>query len=253
MYNPFDSHEGFRYKVISNEDYEYYSIGDVHGCSKELVKLLRKINKDAELRGKQAFIISHGDIIDRGPDFHGSLFTSKNFVDLCLLGNHEHNFVLERLGKPCTSNSRKESHEQFEKLSIESQSQLVDFLNDLYNFAVIEIKDRTFILTHAPVKDMENYTNWERYIHISNAPYFCMRSSVPIDEDIKNLDQKVTFVYGHQSWEYKNLEEQISEQSERKSQYYNIDAGCVYGGSLVALRLSDLGILHVKSGVKVEK
>lgn len=252
MYNPFDQ-EGFRFKYVSDDNFEYYSVGDVHGCSKELGKLLKKINKDAVSRGKTAFIVSHGDIIDRGPDFYGSVFTTKNFMDLHLLGNHEHNFVLERLGKECNSNSRKESHTQFEKLSLDSQNQIVSFLNSLYNFAVIEIKDRTFILSHAPVKDMETYTDWKRYIHISNAPYFCMRSSVPIDEDMKNLDKKVTFVYGHQSWEYKKLEEQVNEQSERKSQYYNIDAGCVYGGQLVALRLSDLGVISVQSKVIVAK
>lgn len=253
MFNPFEDQEGFRYKLLNDTTLEYYSVGDVHGCSKELGKLLKKINKDAESRGKKAFIISHGDIIDRGPDFLGSLYASKTMMDLCLLGNHEHNFVLERLGKDCTSNSRKESHNQFEKSSNESKLWIMDFLNHLYNFAVIEIDKRTFILSHAPIKDMETYTDWKKYIHIGNAPYFCMRSSVPIDEDMKKLNKQVTFVYGHQSWEYKNLEEQVNEQSERKSQYYNIDAGCVYGGKLVALRLRDLGVISVQSKVKVAK
>lgn len=60
-----------------------YIIGDVHGCAKNLAKLLEKIPEDAK-------IFSTGDLIDRGPD-------SKGVVSLCIergiravMGNHEH-------------------------------------------------------------------------------------------------------------------------------------------------------------------
>lgn len=253
-FNPLDC-PGLRYENIcdNTDSVEFYSIGDVHGCAHEFKALIDKIHSDAASRGKTPYIICHGDMIDRGPEFVEVLDIANINCKVNLLGNHEHNFVLERLGKPCNSNSRKTSHERFEKLSKTGQVKAMKFLNSLYNFAVITIKDRTFVLTHAPLKNMERYKDWNRYLHIGNAPYFCMRSSVPIDDDMKKLNQKVTFVYGHQSWEYVDLEEQKHAQLKRKAQYYNIDASCVYGGKLVALRLSDLGVLDVQSKVKVPK
>ena len=247
---------GLRYHTIPpnhNSQLEYYSIGDVHGCSQEFLRLIGKIKQDASSRNKRAFIICHGDLIDRGPSFSEVLNIAMNFCDVVLLGNHEHNFVLERLGKPCNSNSRKVSHDKFELFEKSAQTSTMSFLNRLYNFSVVHIGDRTFFLSHAPLKNMESYTDWKEYLHIGNAPFFFMRSSIPIDEDMKLLDEKVTFVYGHQSWEFKELEEQKHDQAGRKAQYYNIDAGCVYGGKLVALRLSDLGELFVNSKVKVAK
>lgn len=247
---------GMRYHSIPlnhNSQLEYYSIGDVHGCYNEFVELIHKIKTDASSRNKRAFIICHGDLIDRGPYFADVIQVAMNLCDVVLLGNHEHNFVLERLGKPCNSNSRQISHDKFDVCGEFARTSMMSFLNRLYNFSVVHIGDRTFFLSHAPLKNMESYTGWKEYLHIGNAPYFCMRSSVPIDEDMKLLDEKVTFVYGHQSWEFKELEEQKHEQAGRKAQYYNIDAGCVYGGKLVALRLSDLGELFVNSKVKVSK
>lgn len=253
-FNPMEC-PGLRYQKVHDfsDSVEYYSIGDVHGCAKEFEALINMIREDAANLDKVPYIICHGDMIDRGPEFFDVIDIAHNYCDVNLLGNHEHNFVLERLGKPCNSNSRKVSHDRFEKLSKPTQAKVMKFLNGLYNFAVVTIKERTFILTHAPLKNMERYYDWNQYLHIGNAPYFCMRSSVPIDEDMKKLQQDVTFVYGHQSWEYKDLEEQKNDQLERRTQYYNVDASCVYGGQLVALRLSDLGVLSVQSKVKVPK
>lgn len=255
-FNPLkDQTDGLRFlKFESSIFREFYSIGDIHGCAHELETLLRMIDKDAASRGKLAMKIVHGDAIDRGPEFSlifKILLCSPN--TFMLLGNHEHNFVLERIGKPCNSASRKVSHDRFDAMKKGHQLMVMAYLNRLSNFAVIEDAERTFVLTHAPLKNMEQYTDWKPLLYTGNAPYFCMRSSVPIDEDMERKQQDVTFVYGHQSWEYKDIEEQKNEQIGRRTQYYNIDAGCVYGGQLVALRLSDLGVLFVDSKVKVAK
>lgn len=249
--------DGLRFRHFHKElaagSFEYYSIGDIHGCAREYENLSMMIEHDAYSRKKIAIVIQHGDIIDRGPEFLSVFDVANHYGHVCILGNHEHNFALERLGKPCNSNSRKVSHERFEALAEKTQTKVMRFLNSMYNYVVVDVGERTFFLSHAPVKDIERYTDWEHYVHMGNAPYFCMRSAVPIDEDIKKKQQDVTFVYGHQSWEYKDLEEQKNDQVGRRTQYYNVDASCVYGGKLVALRLSDLGVLSVDSNVCVPK
>lgn len=252
-YSPFDDQKGFReaFLEVDGSTHEVYSIGDIHGCIDEFRLLLAKIEIDADFRGKKPIIVIHGDMIDRGPSFQKVIELAKDKV--CILGNHEHNFVLERLGKPCNSNSRAVSHEKFESMSKLKQQEVIDFFNGLYNFVEVWINDeQRFMLSHAPLKTME--TGYDMYSRSrSNAPYYCMRSSTPDDELMKELWEEVTFVYGHQSWNFKDLEIQKNEQAGRRAQYYNIDGGCVYGGKLIALRLSDLGVLSVQSNVSVAK
>lgn len=242
---------GFRELHLDiDSDKEVYSIGDIHGCIDEFRLLLSKIELDADFRGKTPVVVIHGDMIDRGPSFHKVLELASKHI--CILGNHEHNFVLERIGKPCNSNSRAVSHEKFDKLRDYEQVEVMDFLNSLYNVVVVNIGIDTFVLSHAPLKNMESEYGTVN-LEATNAPYYCMRSTTPDDKRISEMNLKATFVYGHQSWEFKDLELQKDEQNSRTTQYYNIDGGCVYGGTLNALRLSDLGVLSVESKVKVAK
>lgn len=70
-----------------------YSIGDVHGCLRQLKQLVELCEEDAE--GHDAQFIFLGDYIDRGPDSKGViefLMSPKNWTShpvTCLYGNHE--------------------------------------------------------------------------------------------------------------------------------------------------------------------
>jgi hypothetical protein len=47
---------------------QHYFIGDIHGCMATLEALEALIHEDAEQQGVEPFIVSVGDLIDRGPD-----------------------------------------------------------------------------------------------------------------------------------------------------------------------------------------
>ncbi|MDP6444986.1 MAG: metallophosphoesterase family protein [Pirellulaceae bacterium] len=64
------------------------AIGDIHGCSKALESLLRRIAPAAD-----DLIITMGDYIDRGPDSRGVIDQLLRLPEMCrhiaLMGNHE--------------------------------------------------------------------------------------------------------------------------------------------------------------------
>jgi len=57
-------------------------IGDVHGCSKTLLALLKKLPKNREV----GFL---GDLVDRGPDSIEAMKVALDHSDTILCGNHE--------------------------------------------------------------------------------------------------------------------------------------------------------------------
>jgi serine/threonine protein phosphatase 1 len=70
-----------------------YAIGDIHGCSDLLVRLLRNVRDHAS--GRPYRLVFLGDYIDRGPDSAGVVHIVRELqkVDaesvICLMGNHE--------------------------------------------------------------------------------------------------------------------------------------------------------------------
>ncbi|MGP1609577.1 MAG: metallophosphoesterase, partial [Burkholderiales bacterium] len=78
----------------------YDIIGDVHGCSNTLEKLLCKLGyelSDGVYRHPSRRAIFVGDVLDRGPHIREALHLVKAMVDSgsaeCILGNHEFNAI----------------------------------------------------------------------------------------------------------------------------------------------------------------
>ena len=76
-----------------SEKYWNYAIGDIHGCYDELIALEKKIKIHARKKGIEPFIISVGDLIDRGNKSaevveHFRQGTIKG-THIALMGNHE--------------------------------------------------------------------------------------------------------------------------------------------------------------------
>lgn len=74
-----------------------YAIGDIHGCLDELRQLERQIVADAAGIAGDKWLISLGDIIDRGPHSaeaveHLMSPPPPGFTRFCLAGNHEQMF-----------------------------------------------------------------------------------------------------------------------------------------------------------------
>jgi len=78
-----------------------YAIGDIHGCSEQLDRLMAKIREDQGADGPEPWLVFLGDYVDRGPDSKGVierlLTVPMGFNQVCLLGNHDQT-LLDFLG-----------------------------------------------------------------------------------------------------------------------------------------------------------
>lgn len=63
---------------------KFIAIGDIHGCSEQLLQILEKVKDYPEHTP-----IFLGDYIDRGPDSNGVINILKKMDAICLMGNHE--------------------------------------------------------------------------------------------------------------------------------------------------------------------
>jgi len=59
-------------------------IGDVHGCPRELEKLLSRVDP-----GNRDRVIFLGDLVNRGPDSHAAVKLARDCGGEALIGNHE--------------------------------------------------------------------------------------------------------------------------------------------------------------------
>ena len=70
-----------------------YAIGDIHGCSEQLDRLMAMIRDDHGADGLEPWLVFLGDYVDRGPDSKGVierlLLAPEGFNLVCLLGNHD--------------------------------------------------------------------------------------------------------------------------------------------------------------------
>lgn len=237
---------------------EYYAIGDVHGCVDEYNTLVAQVHADARALGKTARIIQLGDMIDRGPSFFELIMHDK--ADYKVMGNHEYNFIIEHYGyKPCNSRARMVNHDTLSALPKDVAKQVVNLLINRETYYVLHMPTvgdatHTFVLSHAPIKEIEKGIYSITKGGVGSIPDYCMRSSAIDMEALRNRHFiPVTFVHGHQSWNYVDIEEQVKEQLDHSVTAYNIDSNCVYGKHLIALRLRDNHVLKVASNICVDK
>lgn len=78
-------------KADPNGDRRLVFVGDVHGCKKELLKLLHKVDFNEELD----HLVLVGDTISKGPDNVGVLDELIRLNATSVRGNHEDNVLLE--------------------------------------------------------------------------------------------------------------------------------------------------------------
>ncbi len=85
-----------------------YAIGDIHGCLDQLQRLESLIIADGQAIEGEKWLISLGDLVDRGPQSaavldHMISAAPAGFTRFCLMGNHEA-MMLEFLSAPAMDN-----------------------------------------------------------------------------------------------------------------------------------------------------
>lgn len=159
----------------------HYVISDIHGCYKEYLEALEKINFSDE---DVLYVL--GDCVDRGPDsikLLQDMMERDNVVPI--VGNHEL-MALSVLKKLCieitednaethlsladmqkfldwSSNGGDKTIKEFRKLSKEEQQDILDYLGDFEISAEADIAGKNYVLVHAGLEPFDEYKDIEDY------------------------------------------------------------------------------------------
>jgi protein phosphatase len=223
-------------------------IGDIHGCATELVELLGKLGWDVapDLSGathpEARTVVFVGDLVDRGLASPDVLRLAMAMVEagtaLCVPGNHENKLSRALAGRNVqVSHGLAETLEQLAAEPAEFSGQVRKFIDNLVSHAVLD--DGRLVVAHAGLR--EEMHNRQSGAVRSFALYgdttgetdeYGLPVRYPWAEDYRG---RAAVVYGHTpvpeaTW----LNNTIC-----------LDTGCVFGGSLTALRWPERDLVSV--------
>ena len=221
-------------------------IGDIHGCHQELAMLLNKLGYQDENgvpthpEGRKAVFL--GDLVDRGPAADRVLETvmdmTRSGTALCVSGNHENKLLRSLRGNPVQiSHGLATTLEQLEARPPEFKEKVQDFLPGLTEQYLLD--DGNLAVAHAGVLELYQGRTSGRIRS------FCLYGQTTGETDEWGLPERhdwaaeyrgrTTVVYGHTP---------VSE-PRWVNNTINIDTGCVFGGSLTALRYPERELVSV--------
>lgn len=232
----------------SSEHGPFDIIGDVHGCYDELVSLLTKLGYEiaedgwgaTHPEGRKAVFL--GDFVDRGPKTPAVLRLVMRMVAsgsaLCVPGNHENKLVRALRGRDVqVTHGLGESLAQLEEEPPEFGHQTLAFLDGLISHFVLD--DHRLIVAHAGMRE-----------EMQGRASAAVRAFALYGETTGETDEfglpvrypwateyrgRAMVVYGHTP---------VLE-PEWVNNTINIDTGCVFGGSLTALRYPEKELVAV--------
>jgi hypothetical protein len=249
-------------------------VGDIHGCRDELVTLLDKVN----FNPKRDHLVATGDMIDKGPDSLGVIDLLRNMNASCVRGNHEDRVLLTRNGLQhmllaptgIEGNSKSPKEDNAERhlarsLSKEQAAYLQSCpvilkVGDISSFrgevvvvhaglvpgVPLENQDPSSAMTmrvidletHLPSRDHERRHSvpwaqfWNKVQKLIPNPNSRHGQGAARPQSKKKLPHMhTTVIYGHDSKRGLQLKQWTK----------GLDSGCVKGGKLSALVLSDNG------------
>jgi protein phosphatase len=227
-------------------------VGDVHGCIDELLELLRALGYAVEARDRQYAVqppegrklIFVGDLVDRGPGTPEVLRLVSSMVQagnaFCVAGNHDVKLVKALRGRDVKlTHGLADSMRQLEQQSPEFRQEMAKFLDGLVSHYVFD--DGKLVVAHAGLKES-----------MQGRGSGAVREFALFGETTGEIDEfglpvrynwaadyrgKALVVYGH------------TPQPEPLwlNNTVNIDTGCVFGGSLTALRYPEKEIISVRA------
>jgi len=225
-------------------------IGDIHGCYAELTELLRELGYEVAANGfevdppdgRRAIFV--GDYGDRGPDTPAVLRLVMSMAEagtaICLPGNHDVKLVRKLKGRDVQiTHGLAETLDQLKSESDEFREQIRDFLDGLVSHVVLD--DGKLVVAHAGMKQAYQGRSSGRVRD------FALFGETTGETDEFGLPIRLqwaseyrgdaTVVYGHTP---------VAE-PDWINNTINIDAGCVFGGRLTALRWPERELVSVRA------
>ena len=234
-------------------------IGDIHGCRAELEELLTSLGyvltRDAEGRPVDAThpsrrVIFVGDLVDRGPDTPGVLRLVMGMAAsgnaYCVTGNHEAKLFRSMQGKKVRINhGLAESLEQLAAEPEEFRNEVATFIDGLISHYVFD--EGKLVVSHAGlVERMHGRTS-------GRVRSFCLYGETTGETDEFGLPIRYPWaneyrgramvVYGHTP----------TPEPEWINNTICLDTGCVFGGSLTALRYPERELVAVQAAEQYYK
>jgi protein phosphatase len=244
---------------LKHEHGPFDIIGDVHGCFDELVDLLTQLGYSIEKQtddqpplgykvkppeGRKAVFL--GDLVDRGPNIPQvlrlvmSMFESG--IALCVPGNHDVKLMRKLRGRDVQiTYGLADSVEQLDRESPEFRTKVCEFMDELVSHYVLD--DGKLVVAHAGMKEeMQGRGS-------GKVREFALYGETTGETDEFGLPVrynwaaeyrgKAMVVYGHTP----------VPQPDWLNRTINIDTGCVFGGSLTALRYPEKELVSIAARV----
>ncbi len=229
-------------------------IGDVHGCATELIELLERLGyavvRDAEGRAVDAVhadgrtVIFLGDLVDRGPDSPAVLRLAMGMTAaghaLAVPGNHESKLVRALAGRAVqVSHGLAETLAQLAGESAEFVAAVSDWCDSLVSHLVLD--GGRLVVAHAGLKEAYHRRASGRVRGFAlygdttgESDEFGLPVRYPWARDYRGA---AMVLYGHTpvttlDWVNNTL---------------CLDTGCVFGGSLSALRYPEKEVVQVRA------
>lgn len=218
-------------------------IGDIHGCLQEFKDLVTLVSYDRE----KDTLISVGDLMDRGPDPVGCVRFAREMDVLAIRGNHEDQHIRYRRHEANRATSgKKNPMRSFTPIKAEQNAALSDEdAQWMGNMPLLYRLSPTMVVVHAGLEPAFTITQQSssvarvRYVdHVGKMVGFMDGS----------LDQPEGTVYWSRQWRgpdsvvYGHAVHSL--EAPRVDTFdggacYGIDTGCVYGGRLTAMVLTE--------------
>ncbi|MEV6412336.1 polynucleotide kinase-phosphatase [Kribbella sp. NPDC051718] len=234
-------------------------VGDIHGCRAELEQLLTTLGYtitrdpggrpvDASHPTRRAIFV--GDLVDRGPDTPGVLRLVMGMVHAghayCVTGNHEAKLLRSMQGKKVRINhGLAESLEQLAEEPEEFRTEVATFMDGLISHYVFD--SGNLVVSHAGlIERMHGRTS-------GRVRSFCLYGETTGETDEFGLPIRYPWaneyrgramvVYGHTP----------TPEPEWINNTICLDTGCVFGGSLTALRYPERELVQVEAAEQYYK
>ena len=224
-------------------------IGDIHGCSLELKKLLIRL-----ALGKNDKLILIGDLIDKGPNSPKVVkrlaHLAKEMEIVLVMGNHEEQF-LRWLRKDPSKRKALKRHQSFEQLNKELCDEDRAFLSTAVLYHKFQHGHAKYLAVHAGIpsgitslpdepEEVASFSNKQRrkYYKMYNVRFErgeegrFVQMGQELDTDVywaHNYEKNPRFgcvFFGHQPF--------VKAPIPTWRHSINIDHGCVHGGNLAA-------------------